>query len=69
MSNGDSRPIREMLEKDFLALRGVPCEDRANKLEEIIKLYSDLMKDCRLLKEAASAEMEVIIYGKKPELE
>ncbi len=62
MSNGSSS-IKEMLEKDFLALREMPCDDRANKLEEIIKIYSDLMKDCRLLKASASAKMDVIIYG------
>lgn len=64
MPNGKNGGFpHEMDPKRMAALMELPCDDRVIIFEQIIGLYSNYQRDCRLAREALSAEINALIDG------
>lgn len=53
----------EMHPEQFSAIEGFDCEDQVEKLIQIVTLYSNYMRDCRVAREILSQSIGKVIAG------
>lgn len=59
----------EMRPRQMMLLSKLPCEEKADKLEKIVILYSNYFTQCRLAREALETSIDNLITGKNKDEE